>query len=87
MKKILFLLISFLIVGAVTLQSNVTNNNLVKENAQAILAPNCDDVNWRDHCIEVWDDVKCSVSVSGGICSFTFMKSKSVSEPPKPPID
>lgn len=87
MKILIFLLTSFLIVVAIALQSNVAHNNLVKENAQAILAPNCDGINWRDHCIEVWDDVKCSVAVSGGICSFTYMRSIKIADPKPPPID
>jgi len=61
MKKLLFLLISFTIVGAFALQSSVPYNSLAKENAQAIMAPepNCND----------WQSLICSYRVNS-ICGF-----------------
>lgn len=68
MKKLSFLLISFLIVGAVTLQSNVPNNNLIKENAQAIMGPEPDCDEWNGIVCQYKLMSVCSFMIPGGTC-------------------
>lgn len=73
MKKLLFLLISFLIVGAVALQSNVPNNNLIKENAHAIMGPepNCDE--WSGVICVHRNNAFCGFMIPGSTCVFPNM--------------
>ena len=85
MKKILFLLISFLIVGAVALQSNVPNNNLVKENAQAIMGPSADCIEMGGVICEYKINRFCGFMIPGYTC--IFPNSYYVTDFPAPPTD
>lgn len=74
MKKLLLLLISFLIVGAVALQSNVPGNNLVKENAMAIMGPEPDCDEWSGVICHYYINDICGFMIPGSTCYFPNMR-------------
>ncbi|MCF8224014.1 MAG: hypothetical protein K9J25_12830 [Bacteroidales bacterium] len=77
MKKIKLGILSLILIGAFSLsaQSDLTLSQSDSNLDAILLSPPspCDGIDWKDYCIETWENIKCSIYTENGICSFTFM--------------